>query len=200
MSTPLCIIGTIATVPRVGRSSSGIAYCTFRVASNERRYDREKGHWVDGDTNWVTVNSFRSLAEHAGKSFSKGDRVVVSGRLRVRKWVNGEKRGTAVEVEAEAVGHDLRFGTSRFTKLMGSEAEDGGRNSVHEAVAAHPAGGDFRFAPAAAAADAATARRLTAGAASADDAVSTDAGPGSPGENVEGQLEADGFTPYLTAA
>ncbi|WP_053383736.1 single-stranded DNA-binding protein [Leucobacter celer] len=122
MSTPICIIGTVATDPRFSRTNSGAAFCSFRVASNERRYDREQAQWVDGETNWFTVNAFRGLAEHASESFSKGDRVVVSGRLRMRRWESGEKSGTAVEVESDALGHDLRWGVSRFTKRSGADA------------------------------------------------------------------------------
>lgn len=120
MSTPICVIGTIATHPRFTRTASGVAFCSFRVASNERRYDREQAQWVDGDTNWFTVNAFRGLAEHASDSFAKGDRVVVYGRVRVRRWETDQKSGTAVEVEAEAFGHDLRWGVSRFTKRSGA--------------------------------------------------------------------------------
>ncbi|MGD9606123.1 MAG: single-stranded DNA-binding protein, partial [Leucobacter sp.] len=57
-------------------------------------------------------------------SFRKGERVIVSGRLRVRKWENDEKSGTSVEVEADALGHDLRWGVSRFEKRTGP-AESG---------------------------------------------------------------------------
>ena len=46
----------------------------------------------------------------------KGDRVLVTGRLRLRDWDTGTKRGTAVEIDAEAIGHDLLWGTSTFSK------------------------------------------------------------------------------------
>ncbi|QBE49937.1 single-stranded DNA-binding protein [Leucobacter triazinivorans] len=122
MTIPICIVGTVATAPKLALTRSGVAFCTFRVASNERRYDREQGQWVDGETNWFTVNAFRGLAEHASESFAKGDRVVVSGRVRMRRWESGEKSGTAVEIEAEALGHDLRWGVTTFAKRHGSAA------------------------------------------------------------------------------
>lgn len=122
MTIPICIVGTIATAPKLSLTRSRVAFCSFRVASNDRRYDREQGQWVDGETNWFTVNVFRSLAEHASESFAKGDRVVVSGRVRMRRWAAGEKSGTAVEVEAEALGHDLRWGVTTFAKRQGATA------------------------------------------------------------------------------
>lgn len=123
MSTPISIIGTIATEPRFLTTAGGVQICTFRVASGERRYDRERNAWVDGETNWFTVSAFRGLAEHARDSFAKGDRVVVVGRLRIRAWEREERSGTSVDVEAEALGHDLRWGVSRFTKRTATESD-----------------------------------------------------------------------------
>ncbi|MGR4009614.1 single-stranded DNA-binding protein [Leucobacter sp. 1207-22] len=116
MSQPVTVVGQIATVPRFHRSASGVEFCSFRLASTSRRFDREGNKWVDSDTNWFTVHLFRRLATHARESFAKGERVLVHGRLRVRQWVNDEKSGTAVEIDAEAVGHDLLWGVSSFSK------------------------------------------------------------------------------------
>lgn len=114
MTTIVSVVGTIGTIPKLIQSEAHSAFCTFRLASTPRRYDRESNSWVDGDTSWYTVNAFRSLAEHADASFSRGDRVIVSGRLRVRPWKTEDRSGTAVEIEADALGHDLRWGTTRF--------------------------------------------------------------------------------------
>lgn len=118
MSTPISVVGTIATVPKLIRTGAGVPLCSFRLASSERRYDRERGEWVENGTNWYSVTAFRSLAQHSHFSFQKGDRVLVSGRLRVRKWENKERSGTSVEIEADALGHELRWGTSRFAKQL----------------------------------------------------------------------------------
>ncbi len=173
MPNPISIVGTIATAPRTIQTQSGVPLCTFRVASSERRFDRESKTWSDGETNWFSVTAFRGLAQHASESFQKGDRVIVSGRLRVRNWERDEKSGTSVEIEADALGHDLRWGVSSFTKRVGTESSDdaepsgaqsrwanehsSGGGAVHAApgpTASHPsdegsAGGDG-FIPAAA--------------------------------------------------
>lgn len=124
MPIPFSAVGTIATAPKLMTAENRAAFCTFRVACNDRRYDREQGKWVDGDTNWLTINAFRSLAHHAEQSFSTGDRVIVQGRLRVRRWENSEKSGVSVEVDAEALGHDLRWGVSRFTKQSAAPSSE----------------------------------------------------------------------------
>ena len=53
----------------------------------------------------------------------KGQRIIVAGRLRIREWQADEKRGTNVEVEAEAIGHDLRWGEAQYTRTHHAEAE-----------------------------------------------------------------------------
>ena len=125
MSISFSAVGTIATVPKLMTSDNRAAFCTFRVACNDRRYDREQGKWIDGDTNWLTINAFRGLALHADESFSKGDRVIIHGRLRVRKWENAEKSGVTVEVDADALGHDVRWGVSQFTKRSSTPSAEG---------------------------------------------------------------------------
>lgn len=120
MNTQVCVIGTVATDPRMFETAAHVPVCSFRIANNERRYDRESKTWVDGGTNWFTVSAFRGLAEHARDSFAKGDRVIVSGRLRVRKWETDEKSGLSVDIEADAIGHDVRFGVSTFRKHRSS--------------------------------------------------------------------------------
>jgi single-strand DNA-binding protein len=88
------------------------------MAASHRRFDRTANKWVDGETNWFTVTAFRQLAINSAGSISKGERVLVAGKLRVRDWDNGERAGTSVEVEAEALGHDLTWGTAVFTRTV----------------------------------------------------------------------------------
>lgn len=116
MSETIVITGNVGADPELKHTPGGVAIATFRVGSGLRRFDKEANGWVDDGTNWYSVSAFRSLADHAHASLRRGDRVVVTGRLRVRSWDNGTSRGTAVEIEADAVGHDLRWGTSVFTK------------------------------------------------------------------------------------
>lgn len=116
MINQLCVVGTVATDPKLIVTSKGITMCSFRLASNERRYQKSTDRWVDGETNWFTVTAFRSLAEHASASFEKGDRVIVAGKLRIRTWEKEGRQGTGVDLDAEALGHDLRWGTTVFSK------------------------------------------------------------------------------------
>ncbi|MBU6265564.1 MAG: single-stranded DNA-binding protein, partial [Actinomycetales bacterium] len=120
MTDNITLTGLVATTPRHLTTSEGLAITSFRLASSQRRFDRAANRWVDGDTNWYTVSSFRSLAENVATSVSKGDRVIVTGKLRIRDWENTDRSGTTVEVEAEALGHDLTWGIASYTRNSSS--------------------------------------------------------------------------------
>jgi single-strand DNA-binding protein len=126
MSESFTVSGLVATTPRHLVTQEGLPITSFRLASSKRRFDRAKKIWVDGETNWFTINSFRQLAINSASSISKGDRIVVSGRLKVRDWDNGERSGTSVEIEADSLGHDLVWGTAEFSRtvLVREDPED----------------------------------------------------------------------------
>ena len=42
--------------------------------------------------------------------------MIVYGRMRINQWVNGDRSGTSVEIDAYNVGHDLSRGQSQFTR------------------------------------------------------------------------------------
>jgi single-strand DNA-binding protein len=125
MSENITVAGLVATTPRHLITQDGLPITSFRLASSHRKFDREQNKWVDGETNWFTVTVFRQLAINASTSIAKGERVLATGKLRVRDWDNGERAGTSVEIEADHLGHDLFWGTSSFTRTV-LIAEDAG--------------------------------------------------------------------------
>ncbi|MDQ0575634.1 single-stranded DNA-binding protein [Agromyces albus] len=126
MTDNITVTGVVGSDPKHHVTSQGLAITSFRLASTRRYFDRSKGTWEDGETNWYTVSAFRQLAFNASTSIVRGERVVVHGRLRLRAWETGEKSGTAVEIEADAIGHDLTWGVSKFTKVRLARASEGG--------------------------------------------------------------------------
>lgn len=117
MTDSITVAGVVGSDPRLHMTTQGLAITSFRLASTRRYFDRAKGSWEDGETNWYTVSGFRQLAHNTVASLKKGERVVVHGRLRLRAWESGEKSGTAIEIEAESIGHDLAWGTTSLTKV-----------------------------------------------------------------------------------
>jgi single-strand DNA-binding protein len=157
MTDSITVTGVVGSDPRLHVTTQGLAITSFRLASTRRYFDRAKGTWEDGETNWYTVSGFRQLAHNTAASVTKGERVVVHGRLRLRAWESGEKSGTAIEIEAESIGHDLAWGTTKLTKVRigresasdGGQSNDGGVDAgvwpgigESTASAAEPAAGD----------------------------------------------------------
>jgi single-strand DNA-binding protein len=117
MSDIVTIIGTVATAPNTVKTDSGLAITHFRLASNNRRFDRSTQGWVDGESNFYSVSAFRQTAHNVLASLGVGDRVVVTGRLKVKEWSSGDRRGVTAEIDVDALGHDLTWGRSDFTKV-----------------------------------------------------------------------------------
>lgn len=118
------LVGNMAADPDYRRLDNGAEVTNFRIGSTKRRYDKDANAWVDGQTSWWRVSCWRGLAGNAAASLRKGDRVVVVGRVRTTTWEKDGRSGTSVEVEADAVGHDLAWGTSTFHRVVRSERLD----------------------------------------------------------------------------
>src|SRR5215216_7351470 len=97
------IIGNLVEDPEVRFTNTGIAVTNMRVAVTQRV--QQDGQWRDGDTSFFKVNVWRGQAEHLAESLGKGNRVMVTGRLRQRSWEtpDGDKR-SVTELEADEVG------------------------------------------------------------------------------------------------
>lgn len=122
MTDSITATGLVATELRDTTTSEGLRIVSFRLASSQRRFNKTENVWEYGPTNWFTVSTFRHLAENIAASIKKGDRVVVTGRLRIRTWEKDGKSGTVVEIDADAIGPDLMWGTAAFTRAVTSSS------------------------------------------------------------------------------
>jgi len=123
--TMVTVVGHVATDPALRVTAGGARVASFRLASTERRYDRGAGGWRDARTTFFTVTAWRNMAENVCGSVEKGQPVVVHGRLKDGSYDNKEgQHRTVFEIEAFAVGHDLRRGVARFTKSAVSAAAE----------------------------------------------------------------------------
>ncbi|WP_130840401.1 single-stranded DNA-binding protein [Corynebacterium neomassiliense] len=115
--TPITVVGNLVADPELRYTPSGAAVANFRVASTPRRFDSQSNQWVDGEALFLTCNVWRQAAENVANSLTKGDRVIVTGRLRQRSFDTreGEKR-TVFEVEVDEVGPSLRYATAQVAK------------------------------------------------------------------------------------
>jgi single-strand DNA-binding protein len=110
------IVGNLVDDPELRFTNTGIAVANLRVAVTSRIQDKD-GTWRDGETSFHKVNVWRDQAQNLTDSLGKGDRVMVTGRLRQRSWETpeGEKR-SVTEIEADEVGASLKWATAKVER------------------------------------------------------------------------------------
>ncbi|MGQ0632475.1 MAG: single-stranded DNA-binding protein [Sporichthyaceae bacterium] len=107
-ATPIHITGYAGANPELRLTPAGKATLTLRVAVTDR-YRDAGGEWVDGATSWHTVIAWGPLAEHVADAVTKGDRIIVAGRLAQRSYENGDGDKRSVwEITADDIGLSLR--------------------------------------------------------------------------------------------
>jgi single-strand DNA-binding protein len=130
--TYVTVSGNVVGDPVVRATRANVPFVTFRVASNVRRVDFKTGEYIDAGTNFVNVTAFRALGVNLSNSLHKGEPVIVYGRMRINQWVNGERSGTTVEIDAYNVGHDLSRGQATFVKVAKPQLNQNDRMSDPE--------------------------------------------------------------------
>jgi single-strand DNA-binding protein len=117
----ITIIGNVASDVSLNFTKGGVSVAHFRVAAGTRRFDRQSERWMDGDTHFFSISCFRDLAHNVVASVTKGQPIIVRGRLRSRESIRecGEHMHTFryYDVEASVVGHDLSRGNASFTRV-----------------------------------------------------------------------------------
>lgn len=124
------LAGNLTRDPELRFTASGQATCSFGLAINRS--------WTDNQTkerkevvSFFDVIVWQDMAENVAESLSKGDRIVVTGRLEQRSWEDkdtGDKR-SKVEVVADEIGPSLRWATATVVKNERKAPEpDEGRN------------------------------------------------------------------------
>lgn len=119
----MTVSGNVTADPILRTGTSGQQYVTFRLASTQRRFDARSRTWVDGETTYLSVIAFNALAVNIANSVSRGEPVLVQGRVRARTWGDEARQITSLELLASTVGHSLLFGVSRFTRQRREQTE-----------------------------------------------------------------------------
>ncbi|WP_165777262.1 single-stranded DNA-binding protein [Bifidobacterium primatium] len=123
----IVITGNVGKEPvRLG-VQGGTPMCTFRLASTRSFWNRRTGQWQEGNTTWITVKAFRSLAMNIMQSVKKGDPVIVVGDLITDVWERDGAQRSSMAIEASHVGHDLNRGAGAFVRNQnGGGSSNGG--------------------------------------------------------------------------
>lgn len=127
--TIITVVGNLTDDPELKFTPSGAAVANFTVASTPRTFDKQTNEWKDGDALFLRCAAWRQLAENVAESLQKGQRVVVTGALRVRQFERQDgSKGTSVEMNVDEVGPSLRYATAKVTKASRSGGDFGGNS------------------------------------------------------------------------
>ena len=106
--------GRLGQDVEVRYTGSGKAVTDLRVAVNTGFGENKK-------TEWFTITLWGSLAERAGKEFSKGSSIVVTGRLAVEEYTN--KEGVKIS-KTKVVGNSLGYGEEKTDKAKAAPVQE----------------------------------------------------------------------------
>jgi single-strand DNA-binding protein len=98
------LVGNLGKDPELRWTPQGTAVCSFTMATNERRKDKD-GQPADIVT-WFRVTLWGKQAEVAAKHLAKGRPVYIEGRLRTEVWTD---RDNVQRTSLEVNGTDMQF-------------------------------------------------------------------------------------------
>ena len=110
------ILGNLTRDPELRFTPNGTPVASFGIAVNRRYQNKQSNEWVE-DTSFFNVSVWFKLAENCAESLSKGDRVLISGRLNQRSWEgkDGQNR-SVVEIVADVVAPSLEFASCKIER------------------------------------------------------------------------------------
>ena len=96
---------------------------------------QDDGSYTD-TVEYFNATVWDRLAENAAATFSKGQRVIVTGNLRQRSWnaPDGTRR-SAVELSVQGIGPSLRWATADIHKNVKASASVDEADEAGEAIA-----------------------------------------------------------------
>ncbi|WP_109529287.1 MULTISPECIES: single-stranded DNA-binding protein [Nocardia] len=136
--TIITVTGNLTSDPELRFTPNGVAVADFTVASTPRYFDRNTNEWKDAEALFLRCNIWRDAAENVAESLPRGARVIVTGRLKQRRWKtdDGQNR-TTTELEVDEVGPSLKYATTTINRVPRNP--DPGGNSNNGRSAGRPA-------------------------------------------------------------
>ncbi len=121
----ITLVGRLTNDPELKFTNRGSAVVRFTIAVERRWVNKHTGE-AEKKVSFFTVQAWEKFAENVAFSLKKGYRVVVSGVIEQRTWETdaGEKR-SVFEVNADAIGADLRFVTCELHSANRKESVPG---------------------------------------------------------------------------
>jgi single-strand DNA-binding protein len=122
------LVGNLGRDPELRYTPQGTPVCSFSMATNERRKDKN-GEMQD-QTTWFRVTLWNRQAETAAQYLQKGRPVYIEGRLRVEEYTDRDgKQRHSLEVNAtdmQFIGGGRNEGDAPMERERAATAHGGG--------------------------------------------------------------------------
>ncbi len=89
--------GNLTRDPEVRTTQSGMPVMSLGVAVNDRRKNNQTGEWEDY-ANFIDCTMFGNRAQSVSQYLSKGQRVMIEGKLRYSTWERDGQKRSKIEV------------------------------------------------------------------------------------------------------
>ena len=119
----IIIVGNLGRDPELRYTPQGTPVCSFTMATNDRRKDKN-GEMQD-QTTWFRVTLWNRQAETASQYLHKGKSVYIEGRLRVEEYTD---RDGKLRHSLEVTATDMQF--------IGSRSDEPAQERTSSAAAA----------------------------------------------------------------
>lgn len=127
------VVGNLTRDVELKYTTGGKGVANFSIASSRKWKNRTTDEWEE-DTTFVNVVAWGDLGENAAASLTRGNRVIVIGRLSIRSYDDREgNKKYVTEIVADSIGPDLRWATAEVERIDRDKApKSGGKPSPDE--------------------------------------------------------------------
>lgn len=128
--------GRLVADPELRHTSNGVATASFRLAVERDFKDKESG---ERKADFVSVVTWRQIAENVSRYFTKGRMAIVEGKLQTRDYTDRDGNRRFV---TEVVADNVYFGDSKKDD-RGAAPSTGGNHSSYGAPPQQAPGGSY---------------------------------------------------------
>lgn len=105
----VCISGNLGSDPDVRTTASGMPVMSLSVAVSDRHKNSQTGEWED-HVNWISCTMFGNRAQNVSQYLSKGQRVMIDGKLRYSQWERDGQKRSKIEVIVDDIDFQANKG------------------------------------------------------------------------------------------
>ncbi len=96
------VSGNLTRDPELRSTANGTAVLSLGIAVNDRRKNPQTGEWEDFP-NFIDCTMFGARAEAVSRYLSKGQKVLIEGKLRWSQWERDGQKRSKIDVIVDEI-------------------------------------------------------------------------------------------------